>query len=119
VSTVPQPVPTQDQVVEVIVEEPSFGVWDFLANVGGVIGLYAGMSLITLLEVYTIRRGLRISQNSIVNCGFGPFMHFFERILQKSFGVATPVGTDDTVDNAQHQVCVFVRKAATSATPDL
>lgn len=60
--------PYQDQVIELIVEEPSFSVWDFLANVGGVMGLYAGMSLITLLEVYTIGGGLRISLTSIGDC---------------------------------------------------
>jgi hypothetical protein len=45
----------QDQVVEVIVEDPSFGIWDFLANVGGVIGLYGGMSLLTILEMCNTR----------------------------------------------------------------
>ncbi len=42
----------QDQVIEMIEETPSFGVWDFLSNVGGVIGLYGGMSLLTILELY-------------------------------------------------------------------
>jgi hypothetical protein len=44
----------QDQVVELIVESATMELWDLLANIGGTMGLYAGMSLLTLVEITEI-----------------------------------------------------------------
>ena len=98
--------------IEVIAEEPSFSLWDFLANVGGVIGLYAGMSLITLLEVYINRGELRI---------FGTLISINRNFFKSSFlciySECPLVGNDVAAVIPRRQVRVHVRKASSSIPP--
>ena len=44
----------KNAVVEVVTELPMMNMWEFLSNVGGIVGLYGGMSLLTILEVAEI-----------------------------------------------------------------
>jgi hypothetical protein len=44
----------RDQIIDNVLETPQFTLWNLLSDSGGTMGLYAGMSLLTVLEVAEI-----------------------------------------------------------------